>query len=281
MKPLVEAVEKLKWMWEQEDRISLLTDGISLPGVTLKSLFSSLSPSFRRDGESDVEFVERMTALFSLIAHRDADFYSCLRKNIVGGPSIVFCRYADAFENVLLPEEHPERHLGTRIRNGLERVVKILGLDVNSLYPWAMSQPMPSGAYVRWLPVDKKGDTVDFENDPEAVPFEFYCSRPHFSQAALEWLEWQSHLLGRKLQHQGNGHEKRIGTTGFPVDGWDCVCRRAYQFHGCHWHCCPICRPHRDKIRKPGVKTFKELFETTKRISNYLKFVLDGELMEI
>ena len=39
VKPLVEALEKLTAMWHNKDDISLFTGGISLPGVTLTSLF--------------------------------------------------------------------------------------------------------------------------------------------------------------------------------------------------------------------------------------------------
>ena len=77
-----------------------------------------------------------------------------MRSNIVGGPSIVFKRLVDATGNPLLPDDHPEHHLGTRILGGAKRVQKVVGYDAVSLYPCAMMQPMPTGAYVCWLPID-------------------------------------------------------------------------------------------------------------------------------
>ena len=78
-----------------------------------------------------------------------------MRSNIVGGPSIVFKRLVDATGNPLLPDDHPERHLGG-IRGGAKRVQKVVGYDAVSLYPWTMMHPMPTGAYVHWLPVGEE-----------------------------------------------------------------------------------------------------------------------------
>ena len=124
MKPLVEALEKLMRMLRENDRISLFTESISLPGVTLTSLFHSLSDRTRRPGETDAQYLKRTSALFSLVPCRNGDWYSCMQSNIVGGPSNVFKQLVDATGNPLLPEDHPERHLGTRIRGGAKRVKK-------------------------------------------------------------------------------------------------------------------------------------------------------------
>ena len=45
-------------IWHEKDSISLFTDGISLPGVTLTSLFHSLPDCTPRPGEMDTELVE-------------------------------------------------------------------------------------------------------------------------------------------------------------------------------------------------------------------------------
>ena len=127
-------------MWREKDGISRFTEGISLPGVTLTSLFRSLHDRTMRPGETDADFVERTSALVSLVSRHDGDRYSCMRTNIVGGPSIVFKRLLDGTGNPLLPDGHPERYLK-----------KVVGYDAVSLYPWAM---MPTRAYARWLPMD-------------------------------------------------------------------------------------------------------------------------------
>ena len=79
------------------------------------------------------------------MSRRDGDWYSCIRSNILGRPSIVFKRLVDATGNPLLPNDHPERHLGTR---DTKCVQKVVGKDAVSLYPLAMMEPIPTGAYV-------------------------------------------------------------------------------------------------------------------------------------
>ena len=124
VKPLVEALEKLTAMWCEKDGISLFTKGISLSGMTLTSLFGMLRDYTPRPGETDAEFVERISAVFSRVCPHDGDWYPCMCTNIVGGPSIVFKRLVDATGNPLLPDGHPERYLGMRIRGGAKRVKK-------------------------------------------------------------------------------------------------------------------------------------------------------------
>ena len=91
------------------------------------------------------------------MSRHNGDWYSCMHSNIVGGLSIVFKQLVDAMGNPLLPDNHLERHLGTRIPGSAKRVQKVVGYDAVSLYPWAMMQPMPTGAYVRWLPINEEG----------------------------------------------------------------------------------------------------------------------------
>ena len=95
-----------------------------------------------------------------------------MRTNIVGGPSIVFKRLVDTTGNPLLPDGHPERHLGTRIQGGAKCMKNVVGYDAVSLYPWATMQPMPTGVYVRWLPVDGPGTILQAE-------------QPHHSKAGV------------------------------------------------------------------------------------------------
>ena len=71
--PFLEAVEKMSQFW-QERKIDMFKDGISLPGLTLKYLFSYLSPQ----------------TYFSLCDKADSDLYHLIRDNNTGGSSIVF-----------------------------------------------------------------------------------------------------------------------------------------------------------------------------------------------
>ena len=75
----LEAVEKMSQFW-QERKIDMFKDGISVPGLTLKYLFSYLSPQ----------------TYFSLFDKANSDLYHLIRDNNTGGPSIIFHRYHEA-----------------------------------------------------------------------------------------------------------------------------------------------------------------------------------------
>ena len=65
------------------------------------------------------------------------------------------------------------------------------------------------------------------------------------------------------------------------MDGWDGLEKRAYEFHSCHWHGCPVCRPNRTQVRRPGDKTYDEVYADTVRHSGFLQNLLDGRLVEM
>ena len=77
--PFLEAVEKMSGFW-QERNIHLFKDGISVPGLTLKYLFS---------------FLDEQT-YFSLFDQANSDLYHSIKENNTGGPSIIFHRYHEA-----------------------------------------------------------------------------------------------------------------------------------------------------------------------------------------
>ena len=58
------------------------------------------------------------------------------RKDVVGGPSIVFTRKAVVDE--------------TFIPKSTNICISIVGIDANQLYPYSLCQPMPTGLYSRW-----------------------------------------------------------------------------------------------------------------------------------
>ena len=55
----------------------MLRQGISMPGITLTYLFTTLEPGI----------------FFSLFDEKNKDLYTLFKKNMVGGPSIIFHRY--------------------------------------------------------------------------------------------------------------------------------------------------------------------------------------------
>jgi hypothetical protein len=68
--------------------------------------------------------------LIHSIDEEQKDVYDMMERNIVGGPSIIFNRFAKAGM--------------TRIRGG-KLCKKVIGYDANALYLWCLGQNMPCG----------------------------------------------------------------------------------------------------------------------------------------
>ena len=75
--PFVEAVMKMMSFYHSKG-INLFKDAITVPGIARKMIF----------GEA-----ERQGAHFALFSKSQEDVYRDFKRNIVGGPSIVFHRY--------------------------------------------------------------------------------------------------------------------------------------------------------------------------------------------
>lgn len=73
--PFCDALEKMSTFW-REKNIDMLRQGISIPGVTLTYLFMTLETGI----------------FFSLFNEKNKDLYYTFKKNMVGGPSIIFHR---------------------------------------------------------------------------------------------------------------------------------------------------------------------------------------------
>ena len=123
--PFLEAVEKMSQFW-QERKIDMFKDGVSVPGLTLKYLFSYLSPQ----------------TYFSLCDKANSDLYHLIRDNNTGGPSIIFHRYHEAGKTKIREAEKGQ---------DAKLCEKIVGYDANALYLWALMQNMPTGSYTRRL----------------------------------------------------------------------------------------------------------------------------------
>ena len=121
--PFLEAVEKMSQFW-QERKIDMFKDGVSVPGLTLKYLFSYLSPQ----------------SYFSLFDKANSDLYHLIRDNNTGGPSIIFHRYHEAGKTKIREAEKGQDTLLCE---------KIVGYDANALYLWALMKNMPTGSYTR------------------------------------------------------------------------------------------------------------------------------------
>ena len=118
--PFLEAVEKMSAFW-QEGKIDMFKDGISVPGLTLKYLFS---------------FLDEQT-YFSLFDNANSDLYHLIKDNNTGGPSIIFHRYHGAGKTKIREAEEGQ---------DAKLCQKIVGYDANALYLWAIMQNMPTGS---------------------------------------------------------------------------------------------------------------------------------------
>lgn len=128
-----------------ERGIDLFKISFSVPGIARKMLFKA---------------AQKESAIFPLMAKTNEDLYLTYKKNLVGGPAIVFCRHQKV-------DETPVRDKGEDLCKS------IVGYDANALYLWSISQEMPTGIFIRRV------EEKNFR--PEK-----HC---HYFIATI-WLEW-------------------------------------------------------------------------------------------
>jgi hypothetical protein len=114
--PFLEAIDKMSDFW-QERCIDIFKDGVSVPGLTMKYLFSNVPGAY-----------------FSLFSEKDKDAYYTMKSNNVGGPSIIFNRY---HEKGNTPIREGEMRAKEREPKPCKKVV---GYAANALYLWAIMQ---------------------------------------------------------------------------------------------------------------------------------------------
>ena len=123
VKPFLEAVAK-QMTFYKERGIDMFKNGISVPGLTARYLFS---------------FLDERT-YFMLMDKKNRDLYAKLRANIVGGPSNIFHRYHEIGKTKLREDDFGEE---------AKTCMGVQGLDGNALYLWCLTQQMPTGYFIR------------------------------------------------------------------------------------------------------------------------------------
>jgi hypothetical protein len=126
VEPFVIAVKKMLDFWRERE-IDMFKDGVSVPGLTMKYLFSFL------DGKT----------YFSLFNEKNKDLYDMFKNNNTGGPSIIFHRYHEAGKTKIREVELQGKGIEPKTCN------KVLGYDANALYLGAIMQDMPTGSYTQ------------------------------------------------------------------------------------------------------------------------------------
>lgn len=224
--PFLEALQKMVDFWKSH-HMDMLKDTVSLPGLAMKF---------------EMNFLKEQGVHLSTF-HAES-LYKLFRSNMVGGPAIVFKRYAEAEKS--------------NIRNNPDKPVKkIIGYDANGLYLWALCQPMPVGLYTQWqYPEQDSNDKL------KAVFLPW--------RSADEWLAWAGDQRGIVLRTRLNNTEKRLGDRQVPVDGYHASSTTVFEFNGCYWHGCSVCFDA-DNLHPTRGKTFGYWREQTQAKIHYLK----------
>ena len=153
--PFIEALEKTREQY-YPDEIDLLKDAVSIPGISMMYVLNEAlkrkkysEPDLFAPGEpckcecsSDdcgkTEGCEKRKEIrdnCKICTKNEA--YEMLTKGMIGGPSIVFCRYAEAGVSKI------RSHI---YRGGEAKTCRsVQGLDANSLYLFCSGQEMPCG----------------------------------------------------------------------------------------------------------------------------------------
>ena len=225
--PFLEAVDK-QFNFYQMLKVDMFKDGISVPGLTLKYLLKTTK------------------ANFTLINQQNADLNELIRSNNVGGPSIIFHRYHEAYKTKIREQLYAET---------AKTCQSIVGYDANALYLWCLMQDMPTGSNVR-----RKEEDQFKPHQPDV-----------WGKTASEWMEWESYNKGIHIRHKYNGKEKKIGQRQLPVDGWCGQINTVYQFHGCFWHGHQCKEVQGVTKNEKNGKTMDQLRKETVRNSNYIQ----------
>ena len=177
--------------------------------------------SFSVSGVAKLKMMKKIqkNAFFCLFPKRHGDLYKNLRSQLTGGLSLFFCRLAISGKTKI--RSH-------KIEN-LETVKKVLGLDANSLYLYAIAQNNPTGYFCRYK-----------EEDPEP------CSK--FGFQPYQWLSYVAYKENTFLQTRFNMGEKRVSKYSLPVDGYSNEQNTVYQFLGCFFHSCNRCNTNRKSL---------------------------------
>ena len=225
------AVDKQFEFFKEHLELDMFKQALSLPGLSLRYAFQTTD------------------AKFKLFGNQDAYIHKLLRKNIVGGPSLVFHRYHEVDVTKIKAKEFGD---------SAKPVQSILGLDANALYLWAFAEKMPTGDYI-------VRNGPDFKREKQPV-------KQH-SRAGIAWLDkvaWERNI---KILHAENGQEIRIGSKKYKVDGFCPETQEIFEYHGCFWHGCENCTASKQDDEhpyKPG-QTFKQVRESTREKVTYFE----------
>ena len=124
--PTLNAMTKMILFYHSK-QIDMLKLGYTLPNWANRILHSSTD------------------ATFFPFCEQDKEYANYIRNWLTRGPSIIFTRYAKVGE--------------TKIRESENVCKSIVGIDASQLYPFSMTNEMPTGLYTKW---EFNDDTAKF-----------------------------------------------------------------------------------------------------------------------
>ena len=138
----------------------------------------------------------------------DKDLLEKNRKDVVGGPSIVFTRKAVVDEIF--------------IRKSTNICKSIVGIDASPLYPYSMGQLMPTGLYTRW---DIDSETSSFTPRQNKTP--------SFENRVMSFFQ-RTRPDGKIESFYTTGRQKKIDCSS--VDGFGSHCNTVFEAMDCFYH---------------------------------------------
>ena len=161
VKPFINALEKTREQY-YPDEIDLLKDAVSIPGISMNYVLNKALKMKKKSGpdlfapgdpckcKCKVDFEKfpcegcKQTRKDCKI-HTKNEAYEILTTGMVGGPSIVFCRYAEAGVSQIRSHIYSRSEAGAKLSAGAKICRSVQGLDANSLYLFCSGQEMPCG----------------------------------------------------------------------------------------------------------------------------------------
>ena len=200
--PTLEAMQKMIEIYHNKG-IDMLKLGCTLPNLANICLHKSTDQNFYPFTDSDKNLLEK------------------IRKDMVGGPSIVCTR------KVVVEE--------TFIRKSSYLCKSIVGIDASQLYPYSMCQPMPTGLYTRW---EYDSETEREKTNPAPLRIWFCRVSNKVNQSAKYRVMFQ--LVDKKIEC-------------FSVDGICYHCNTVFEARGCYYHYCP-CQEARPSLTDTDIE---------------------------
>ena len=161
VKPFINALEKTREQY-YPDEIDLLKDAVSIPGISMNYVLNKALKMKKKSGPDlfapgdpckckckvDCEKFPcegcKQTRKDCKI-HTKNEAYEILTTGMVGGPSIVFCRYAEAGVSQIRSHIYSRSEAGAKLSADAKICRSVQGLDANSLYLFCSGQEMPCG----------------------------------------------------------------------------------------------------------------------------------------